>query len=123
MKKLNEETKQALVKKAKENDNYLARAFKFICDFGKYKERKKYVISDVEYKKQMKDIQSQILSVFHNFNISMEILKLHKLTDEHKDVLTEVNAIIMDEIKADIADEKNQAAPALEIVKDEKDVN
>jgi len=119
MKKLPTETKQALVKKAKENDKYLAQALKFIGDFGKYKERKKYPLSDVEYIKSMRDIQSHILSVFHNFNIAMEILKLHKLTDEHKEVLETVNAIILDEIKADIADEKNKAAPALEIVKDE----
>jgi len=109
MKKLSTETKKELVKKAKENDKYLAQALKFIGDFGKYKERKKYPLSDVEYKKSMKDIQSNILSVFHNFNVTLEIIKLHKLTEEHKEVLTEVNEIIMDEINAEIADKKNRA--------------
>ncbi len=114
MKKLPTETKKLLVNKIKENDAYLAQSLKFIESFGKYKERKKYPISDVEYKKAMKKIQSEILGVFHNYNISMEILKLHKLTKEHKDVLIEVNAIIMDEINADIATEKNQKVPTAE---------
>ena len=101
MKKLPEEKIKKLSEKAKENSKYLLQALKFIGDYGKYKERKKYFLSDKEYENEMQKIYTHIYSIFHSYNIAIEIIKLFKKDDAFKEAVKNVNAILIEYDKAE----------------------
>ena len=123
MKHLKEEIKNQLIDKQLQNNANIAQMIKFIGDFGKYKERKKYVISDKEYQAEIEKIQHSIYNVYHCLNVALAVLNLHKKEPEYKTAIDEINDLINERI----ADMNNKAEQAKdnhpEIGKDERTVN
>ncbi len=114
MKKLNQETKQKLIDMAKSNNINIITAIRMVGDFGKYKVRKNYKISDIEYLKQINDITTDICSKYHSLNIAVEYVKALGKMKGLENACTEINEMTL----ANIEKKNLSLKPKLEIVRD-----